>query len=665
MDQIRGGVIKKVITLLLILISCITLAIGLSACDGCGKEETERHKHNYVPTVTEPTCTAKGHTTYNCECGQRYVSDYTDPLGHDYDGDICRRCGWIRHDHIYEKTTVEPTCTEGGFTRGVCSICGASFNSDFTDPLGHDYDNGICRRCDYFNPDEHVHVRSAESTVEATCTEGGYTSGLCSACGNTYTRDYTDPLGHDFVDGKCTRCSALEPTDGLEFRISVSMEDEYYTCVGIGTATELNIVIPSEYNGSPVKAIGDSAFSNKRDILSVIIPDTVTSIGAEAFYYCTSLKSITIPDSVTRVGKDAFSFCRSLESASTPIAGENMFTYCEELKDVDLRGVKTIGKYAFQRCESLKSITIPSSVTSISAFAFLNSSGLEEVKIDDLSKWCEISFENEYSNPLSSAQVYGKSTRLYVKGEYNKKLTIPDGATSVSDFAFYGYINVSEITLPDSVTRIGESAFSGCSQLLNINIPSKVTSIGKEAFKNCRNLISIAISDGVKEICDGTFGGCTALSSVTLPDSVTSIGNSTFSDCKSLKSIKLPDCITSISDELFWGCTALEKITIPDGVTVIGIEAFSRCESLTDIIIPEGVKRIESYAFEHCTKLTTATLPASVSYVWCTFAYCYNLTEIFYGGTVKQWEKLTKNSSINYYTGKITVHCSNGDTTVN
>ncbi|MBQ7800862.1 MAG: hypothetical protein IJ375_00895 [Oscillospiraceae bacterium] len=54
--------------------------------------------------------------------------------------------------------------------------------------------------------DTHEHVY--ESVVTApTCTEGGYTTYTC-ACGDSYTGDETEALGHTFVDGTCTVCGA-------------------------------------------------------------------------------------------------------------------------------------------------------------------------------------------------------------------------------------------------------------------------------------------------------------------------------------------------------------------------------------------------------------------------------------------------------------------------
>ena len=48
---------------------------------------------------------------------------------------------------------------------------------------------------------------------EATCTETGLTAGSkCSVCGEVLTAQEVVPaLGHDFKDGKCTRCGAADP----------------------------------------------------------------------------------------------------------------------------------------------------------------------------------------------------------------------------------------------------------------------------------------------------------------------------------------------------------------------------------------------------------------------------------------------------------------------
>ena len=46
------------------------------------------HKHSYAASVTSPTCTEQGYTTYTCDCTYSYIADYVVALGHkDENGD--------------------------------------------------------------------------------------------------------------------------------------------------------------------------------------------------------------------------------------------------------------------------------------------------------------------------------------------------------------------------------------------------------------------------------------------------------------------------------------------------------------------------------------------------------------------------------------------------
>lgn len=59
--------------------------------------------------------------------------------------------------------------------------------------------------CDHSNP-------FVEITVAPTCTESGYTVSKCTRCGKE-TGEHTNivaPLGHEYKNGVCTRCGALE-----------------------------------------------------------------------------------------------------------------------------------------------------------------------------------------------------------------------------------------------------------------------------------------------------------------------------------------------------------------------------------------------------------------------------------------------------------------------
>ena len=43
-------------------------------------------------------------------------------------------------NHSYVTNTVEPTCTTGGYTEDVCSVCGSRHESNITSALGHDWE---------------------------------------------------------------------------------------------------------------------------------------------------------------------------------------------------------------------------------------------------------------------------------------------------------------------------------------------------------------------------------------------------------------------------------------------------------------------------------------------------------------------------------------------
>ena len=120
--------------------------------------------------------------------------------------------------HIWgePETFIAPTCTCIGVEKYCCSLCGKETVEPVTE-LGHDFVDGVCTRCDAIDPDyeppcshENTELRNA---TDVTCLEPGYTGDLyCIDCGELLTEGCSiTALGHDFVDGVCTRCDAEDP----------------------------------------------------------------------------------------------------------------------------------------------------------------------------------------------------------------------------------------------------------------------------------------------------------------------------------------------------------------------------------------------------------------------------------------------------------------------
>ena len=135
----------------------------------------------------------------------------------------------------------------------------------------------------------------------------------------------------------------------------------------------------------------------------------------------------------------------------------------------------------------------------------------------------------------------------------------PVTAIGPDAFNYLGMVWVT-VTIPEGVTTIGEFAFSGSGLGGARPIPASVTTIGRGAFSCCRGMSgSLTIPSGVSTIEAGTFEYCTALTGVLIPGRVTSIGDSAFSGCEKLTIASLPAGIRSIGDRAFENCTAMRS----------------------------------------------------------------------------------------------------------
>ncbi len=347
--------------------------------------------------------------------------------------------------------------------------------------------------------------------------------------------------------------------------------------------------------------------------------------------------------------------------------------------------VTSINQYAFYGCSGLTSVTFPNSVTTIGFDAFRGCSSLTSMNYTgDIAQWCEISFSNEYSNPLNYAH------NLYVNNQLVTDLVIPNSVTTIGSSAFSGCSGLTSVTIPNSVTTIGSNAFYGCSGLTSVEIPNSVTSIGNYAFYGCSGLTSLTIGEGVTTIWGYAFWNCPNLTTVhfnamnctrmyvveynpTRYFSVFNSTNSTSSYTTPIVTLTIGDNVTQIPDYAFKDSPNLTSVTIPNSVTTIGSGAFAGCRGLTsmnytgdiaqwceisfgnegsnplyyahnlyvnnqlvtDLVIPNSVTSIDNYAFYGCSGLTSVTIGNSVTSIGnYAFYNCSGMTSLTIGNSV-------------------------------
>jgi hypothetical protein len=379
--------------------------------------------------------------------------------------------------------------------------------------------------------------------------------------------------------------------------------DVFGGCTSLATVT-----IPNS-----VTSIGSMVFDGCINLKSITIPASVTSISQDAFNGCTSLTSVTFSGStLSSFSTNAFrglgdlrlkyfdggagtytrpangtTWTKSASAAAAPataapaaaetaglaftaINSNKEYSVAKgtvttgavvipasynnlpvtEIADKAFNGtqitavtipdsVKTIGARAFMDCASLTSVTIGKGVTSIGNMAFGNCAKLTSVTFSG-----QIPFNSFYqSSFLLQGDIYDK---YFAAGGGAGTYTRPSGgetwtkggsataapaAAGTAGLAFTainsnkeysvakGTVTTGAVVIPASynnlpVTEIADKAFNG-TQITAVTIPDSVKTIGARAFMDCASLTSVTIGKGVTSIGNMAFGNCAKLTSVT------------------------------------------------------------------------------------------------------------------------------------------------------
>ncbi len=152
---------------------------GDEVCTVCGETITAGevipatgHTLTHYEAV-EATCTTEGNIEYwYCSVCEKYFSDEDCTTEITLEDTVVA----ATDSHTYKAIVTDPTCTEKGYTTYICTECGDNYRDDYTDPAGHTAGTPV-----------------KENYVPVTATKDGYyeLATYCTVCGEEISRSYT------------------------------------------------------------------------------------------------------------------------------------------------------------------------------------------------------------------------------------------------------------------------------------------------------------------------------------------------------------------------------------------------------------------------------------------------------------------------------------------
>lgn len=407
------------------------------------------------------------------------------------------------------------------------------------------------------------------------------------------------------------------------------------------------IILP-EYGLQDNYQIYQYAFYSKDQIISVIIPNYVTSIGDNAFSYCNSIISISIPESVMTIGEGAFNYCTLLENISIPNSilsvgyafigctslnyneydnalylGNDDNPYLVLVKVIDKSiasfdihiDTKILMSYAFGNCTELKNLFLSSNIIYIGEGLIRGCSSLESLTIP---------FVGSSNNSIFTFGYFFGTSR------YTNSTPVEqyDSVTGQSVYYYYLPSSLKSVTILSGV--IPRNAFQNCKMLESIILGDDVTGINSNAFGNCSSLVNLVISDSIKYFdinlitsCPVTFNEYEGvyylgnpenpyliliraknknITNLVIPDETKIICNYAFYDNKSLVSVKVGENVKQIGYHAFFNCNSLVEIYNKSSLSIIagsddnGYLAYNCKNVITDESL-SNIKYIDDYIF--------------------------------------------------------------------
>ena len=301
-------------------------------------------------------------------------------------------------------------------------------------------------------------------------------------------------------------------------------------------------------------------------------------------------------------------------------------------KEVNKKDIVGIAKDAFKAENTITSVTIPSTYTYISEYAFYDCDSLKSVYLSDsLEKIGEGAFQN---------------------CDNLKHIKLPKTLKEISEYAFKDCKSIKAMDL-SSIEKIQKGAFMNCTGLESVTVSEKITYATKEAFYGCDELVYNEQA-GLCYLGNADNKTIVLVSPKTLTIEECTVSNTTkiiadgaFTNCDQLFKITLSDSIKAVYSSTFTGCTELSYNKSENGL-YLGSEA-NPCM----VLVKLDVSSVEDFKLNKSTKIILDT----------AFDKCSALEDISFEGTSADWNAIIKDDLWNKDL-KLNVTCSDKIITV-
>ena len=368
------------------------------------------------------------------------------------------------------------------------------------------------------------------------------------------------------------------------------------------TGNETSIELPDGYNGGDYK-IADFAFSGCTGLISVEIPNSVTSIGQKAFYDCSGLKSVTVGTQVLGIHNKSFPKVNKFIFLGNTRPTRLDYPSLEYKPDADVIYVSNAEVYGYgteyPRLSSMFEVDgvkyVPLSTKECDVIDCCYDVSAVNVAVDSIVLY------KSRKMTVKNINNYSFYNNKYIKQAYVNN----DGY--VGAYAFYDCDSIVGDVVVENNGYVGSSAFYDCDGIENVNI-SNNGYVDRSAFQNCTNLVTANVHNK-GNINSSAFQDCTSLQNLVLGENVGALGASAFKNCSSLQELAIPNNIPSMGSYCFSDCSSLCKVAVGTGIVQLSEGAFKNCISLIDMSIGVNVNSIRTKVFYNCSSLPAINIP--------------------------------------------------------